>query len=295
MPSKLHLLPADIAERLQELPGKVASLEGLAALWLFGSFARGEATPISDVDLAYLASEDLGGEALERFETELYSTISRTLRTDELAFAELHRVPAYFAWRVLTEGQLLFCRDRTLVAAFAEAVYSQVPDVWWLRRAGNADFLEGFGMPKPTVDKERIIEFLRLINEDVETLREKSKVSQEVYLKDRDIQAIVERRLQTMTESCINIGNHIIARLGFRAPQDYGDVFRILGEAQVLPPELVEQMVDLSKFHNLLVHVYWRLDQERVYEALPSRLAALEAFVKQIVEWLRTESEGVGS
>lgn len=35
---KLQLLPGDILDRLDELPERVASLEGLMALWLFGSF-----------------------------------------------------------------------------------------------------------------------------------------------------------------------------------------------------------------------------------------------------------------
>ncbi|MDR5703915.1 MAG: DUF86 domain-containing protein [Armatimonadota bacterium] len=290
MPSKLQLLPSDIAERLKELPGRVASLDGLVALWLFGSFARGEATPISDVDLAYLPDEALKGETLERFETELYSTISGTLHTDEFTFANLHQAPAYFAWRVLAGGQLLFCRDPHSVAAFAEAVYRHAPDARWLRRAGNVDFLEGIGMPEPAVDQARITEFLRLLSEDLKTLQEKVQVSKEVYLKDRDIQAVVERRLQTATESCINIGNHIIARLGLRAPQDYEDVFRILGEARILTFELVQQMVDMSKFRNLLVHVYWGIDQEQVYDSLLSRLVTLEAFVKHIVQWLKEQS-----
>ena len=57
------------------------------------------------------------------------------------------------------------------------------------------------------------------------------------YLQTRDVQAIVERRLQTAIESCLNIGNHLIARLGLRPPQDYGDVFRILRDAYILPPK----------------------------------------------------------
>jgi len=74
MTSKLHLLPEGILERLDQLPEQVASLDGLIAFWLFGSFARGEATPVSDVDLAYLPDEDLQGDVLEPFETKLTLT-----------------------------------------------------------------------------------------------------------------------------------------------------------------------------------------------------------------------------
>ncbi|WP_447862850.1 nucleotidyltransferase domain-containing protein [Nitrospira calida] len=39
-----------VQERIKAIPDRVAGLPGLAALWLFGSFAQGEAIPISDVD-----------------------------------------------------------------------------------------------------------------------------------------------------------------------------------------------------------------------------------------------------
>jgi uncharacterized protein YutE (UPF0331/DUF86 family) len=52
-------------------------------------------------------------------------------------------------------------------------------------------------------------------------------------------------------------------------------------------------MVDMAKFRNLLVHVYWAIDHERVYDALQVRLAALESFARHIARWLQ-EHEGEG-
>ena len=288
MPSKFLLLPADTAERLEALPQCVATLEGLRALWLFGSFARQEWTPISDVDLAYLACEGLRGKALDRFETQLYSTITSTLHTDDISLVHLRCAPVCLAWRVLTEGRLLFCTDNSAVAAVAEAIYLLAPDLHWFRHVGNADFLEGRGMSGPTIDTDRVIEFLRLISADVQDLREKAQTAKDAYLQTRDVQAIVERRLQTAIESCLNIGNHLIARLGLRAPQDYGDVFRILREAHILPLELAQAMVDMARFRNLLVHLYWQLDYERIYDSLQDRLASLEAFASHIGRWLQS-------
>ena len=105
----------------------------------------------------------------------------------------------------------------------------------------------------------------------------------------RDVQAIVKRRLQTAIESCLNIGNHLIARLGLRPPQDYGDVFRILRDASILPSACSEVMVDMVRFRNLLVHLYWHLDNERMYDSLQGRLASLEAFASHIAQWLREQ------
>src|SRR5499433_1038691 len=127
-----------------------------------------------------------------------------------------------------------------------------------------------------------LIELLRLMSADVQELREKAKTSKEEYLQSRDVQAIVERRLQTAIESCLNIGNHLIARLGLRPPQDYGDVFRILRDASILHSECAEAMVDMARCRNLLVHLSWQLDYEHMYDSLQGCLASLEAFASHI-------------
>ena len=289
MPSKLQLLPPDIGERLKALPDRVAGIVGLNALWLFGSFVRGEATPISDVDLAYLPDATLTGDALDGFETHLYSTIAGILHTDEFTFVNLRRAPDYFSWQVLQEGRLLVCRDFLAVAQLAEMIYGSAPDTRALRRAGNLDFLEAVDVPDSKIEKDRVTEFLRLLSDDLKTLREKTEIPREVYRGSRDIQAIVERRLQTATESCINVGNHLIARLGLRPPADYADVFRVMGEAQLLPADLIDQMMDMARFRNLLVHVYWAIDHEKVYDSLRSRLATLEAVASHISRWVKQQ------
>lgn len=287
MPSKLHPLPEDITERLKELPERVAAVEGLAALWVFGSFARGEATPISDVDLAYLPDEILQGKALEQFETKLYVTIADTLHTDEFTFVNLRHAPSSFGWYVVAEGQVLFCRDQNACAEVKEAIFQRFADTrpyFQERCLAVDDWLEGQPM---AVDKARVYALLEGIREEIGFLSEVLALPREDYLQDKRTQRLTERCLQRAAEGCISIGNHFIARLGLRAPKDYADVFRVLGEAHLVPWELVQHMMDMARFRNLLVHVYWTIDHERVYDSLPARLAALEAFAQHMARWLK--------
>jgi uncharacterized protein YutE (UPF0331/DUF86 family) len=240
------------------------------------------------VDLAYLTEQDIAEKALEQFENRLYRLISFTLATDEISLVNMRRAPAFLRWRVLVEEVLLFCRDERGVASMVEEIYRHAPDIQWLRASGNRQFLEAFEMSGQTVDKERITEFLRLISQDLLVLREKARVPMETYLNSRDLQSIVERRLQTAIESATNIGNHIIARWGLRPPQDCPDVFRILQEAKVLPEEVASPMMDMARFRNLLVRGYWRIDYKSVYESLLKRIEALQDFAKHIGRWLKS-------
>jgi len=287
MPSKLQLLPLDIAERLKDLPDRVAGIAGLNALWLFGSFARGEATPISDVDLAYLPDETLTGDVLDRFETELYCAIASALHTDEFSFVNLRRAPAYLVWRVVTEGRLLLCRDEEASAVVKASAFQRFPDSrWYARERWQAldGWLEGKGM---AVDKDRVYSLLDGIREEMGFLDEIAALSREAYLLDKRTQRLTERCLQRAAEGCISIGNHLNARLGWRSPSDYADVFRVLGETKILPTAIAQEMMDMARFRNLLVHVYWAIDHERVYDSLERRNATVKALAGHIAVWLR--------
>ncbi|RKY03049.1 hypothetical protein DRP77_06960 [Candidatus Poribacteria bacterium] len=276
-----------LVERLKPLADEA---DGLIALWLFGSVVRGEATPLSDIDVAYLPEDRLRGEELERFESALFRGLTELLGTDDLSLVNVLEAPDFLALEVLREGKLVLCRDGELLARAVERIYSRAPDLKLLRHMGNSDFLEGFDMSAPKVDGDRVIELLRLISEDLRSLREKAGLDLQLYLNDRDLQAVVERRLQTAIESALNVGNHIIARLGLRAPQTYADVFHILCEEGIISPKLAEAMADMARLRNLLVYLYRRIDHRRIYESLSDRIRALEEFVRQIRGWLTAQS-----
>jgi uncharacterized protein YutE (UPF0331/DUF86 family) len=90
----------------------------------------------------------------------------------------------------------------------------------------------------------------------------------------------------------LNVGNHLVARKRLGVPRDYADVFRILGRAGVLSPELVEAMADMARWRNLIVHLYWTIDHARIHESLPRRTAS---FVEEVGRWLaRQTGRGAG-
>ena len=127
---KSKRLPSSALARLQALPARAAALPGLDALWLFGSHARGDATPLSDVDLAYL--EDLEAPRRDRtpaFDARIYDALSGFLGTDEISLVDLETAPPALALRVFREGKLLFCRNPRHVADVLERVLIRYPEV----------------------------------------------------------------------------------------------------------------------------------------------------------------------
>lgn len=65
-------------------------------------------------------------------------------------------------------------------------------------------------------------------------------------------------------------------------PQTYADCFRILQTQKVISNQLAQKLINMAKFRNLLVHLYWDVNDKKIYEILQSELDDFNEFVKQI-------------
>jgi uncharacterized protein YutE (UPF0331/DUF86 family) len=137
------------------------------------------------------------------------------------------------------------------------------------------------------VDRDKIEGLIRHLQEYTGLVREISQQDRAAFLEDRISIGSARYYLQVSIETCINIANHIIATERFRAPQDYRDSFTVLNEAGILPPELTQTMRELAGLRNLLVHVYWDVDDEMIYEGIHAELQDFEAFVAHIMTVLQ--------
>ncbi|MHC4216533.1 MAG: type VII toxin-antitoxin system HepT family RNase toxin, partial [Planctomycetota bacterium] len=93
-------------------------------------------------------------------------------------------------------------------------------------------------------------------------------------------------------ESSIDMCNHIISRNGYRVPEDYGDTFRVMREEGAFDTEFSEELVKMEKFRNRLVHLYWEIDDTRIYKILEGNLGDLNKFIKLIAGFLEWDTKG---
>lgn len=85
-------------------------------------------------------------------------------------------------------------------------------------------------------------------------------------------------------ECCIDIANHIIASENFRFPKDNADSFTVLIDEGIVPETLRESLRDMARFRNRLVHMYWEVEDKRVYEYLQTALGDFHAFARAVAE-----------
>ncbi len=127
-----------------------------------------------------------------------------------------------------------------------------------------------------------------LIEEHLDLLEELTKRDYEEFIAERRNVLAAKHALQESIEACLDIGNHIIARKGFRRPDDYKGIFTILKEEKILEEDLANNLVEMAKFRNLLVHMYGDVDNKQLFSILQNNLNDLRGFIKAM---LRTFTE----
>jgi uncharacterized protein YutE (UPF0331/DUF86 family) len=131
------------------------------------------------------------------------------------------------------------------------------------------------------VDKESILDHLGKLEEALTDLERYQKTVTLADLEgDRDKRNMVLHALLLATQASIDIGNHLIAELHLERPETYRETFEVLNRAGLLSDPLSQSLAELAGLRNILVHLYWKLDLEEVYNVLKNDLPTFKEFAK---------------
>lgn len=137
------------------------------------------------------------------------------------------------------------------------------------------------------VDKALILRKIDDLDLYQRQIQEFSGITVQEYREDWKTQRIVERTLQMMIETCVDIANHIVSDRGMRTPTSYSDTFKVLFENGIIDRDLFDIMEKMAKFRNVVVHQYEGVDAEIVAIILKEHLADFERFREGVLAYLK--------
>jgi uncharacterized protein YutE (UPF0331/DUF86 family) len=137
-------------------------------------------------------------------------------------------------------------------------------------------------------DRDKIEGLVRHLRQSLTYLHELASLPEPQFLADPHAIGSARYYLTISIEACQDIAGHLIASEGMRAPRNYKDTFSVLNEAGILPDEIAATMRSLAGLRNLLVHIYWNVDDTMIYDSLKSELDDFEVFVAHIMSYLNS-------
>ncbi len=123
---------------------------------------------------------------------------------------------------------------------------------------------------------------LELLESYLQDLADVTPARFQEYEQDKMLRRYAERMLHMTADTAIQIGIEVLTDTGLRAPENYHDVFIVLGDNGILTPVLVNSMTMVVELRNLLVYEYDVLDHMMVYSVLKRRLDDVGEYVRAI-------------
>ncbi len=135
-------------------------------------------------------------------------------------------------------------------------------------------------------DRRKVEDRIDRIRRYKRDLEEFGHIPRDAFRANRERQYAVLHAMQNAIEGCIEIASHIISADHLGAPTDYAHLFSLLEEHRVIPSATADAMRQMARFRNRIVHLYWDLDLDLIYDYLTGRLSDVDSYLLAIEEYL---------
>lgn len=128
------------------------------------------------------------------------------------------------------------------------------------------------------VDKTLLASKIAALRDAAAPVREVLPADREAFAADRTAREVVLLNLFVAIQERMSLATHWLADEGLDVPPTYADVFRRLGEREVIAQDLATRLAAASGFRNLVAHQYGVRDWARVYDLAAEGLGDLLNF-----------------
>jgi uncharacterized protein YutE (UPF0331/DUF86 family)/predicted nucleotidyltransferase len=263
----------DAAELTAHVEAAIAPLDGVAAVYLFGSVAAGTDTPASDIDLGVLYEAPPAAK-LDAGPLDLEGDLERRLRRPAQVVV-LNDAPADLRIRVVGAQRLLVERNRSARIRFEVATRNEFFDL----EPMLLEYRRPRGAPG-MIDATLVAKSLAAIETALADLR---RLAQPDLLRSDLLQRrFVEHTLQIAIQAALDVASHIVSDDRLGEPRTNREVFALLAQGGWVDAVLHDSLSRMAGFRNVLVHGYDDVNLDVVRDVLDHRVGDLEAFAAAV-------------
>ncbi len=258
--------------------------------FLFGSRTEGREGAVSDWDIAvyFKSQEYLEIETDREYpgENRIWSDLVDLLQTDGVDFVVLNRARPSLVYNVLRTGTSLAIKDRGLYLDLLCKVSYEAVD-WW-------DFVSDFWLigertrSLPPEDRARLLEYLRFLENEFSEIKEIKTFNWQDYTQDSFKRKVIERWVENLIMSALDIAKIILASEKKGIPQTYKDTLKIFG-AFYIDPSFGEKFSEFASLRNILIHEYLDTKWRRIRNFVEQAEKLYPIFIEKVREIAKHE------
>jgi uncharacterized protein YutE (UPF0331/DUF86 family) len=113
------------------------------------------------------------------------------------------------------------------------------------------------------------------------------------FTADARMVAAGDSYLRRALEALLDLARHVLAKGFGRAPAEYAEVARHLGEVGVIEATLAERLGIMARYRNRMVHFYDEITEPELFGILTGELGDIETIVSAVTGWLAEHPDRV--
>lgn len=134
------------------------------------------------------------------------------------------------------------------------------------------------------VDCDALQKRIVQITHSLQKLERYSDLDLANFLRNEDIQDIVEYNIFTIINLMTDIANHIAVDEGLGDISTLSDGFRLLWQAGILSEEEYEKCRSMVGFRNIIAHEYLDINKRLVFDIMKNQLEDIHSFIRTICD-----------
>lgn len=135
--------------------------------------------------------------------------------------------------------------------------------------------------------KERIIKHLQFLKNEFADYSEYEKFTWKIYYGDKKRRREIERWIENLINSVIDIAKVIIAGEEYKIPETYREVIKSLGILKEFDEKIVSKLASYTKLRNVITHEYLDLTWNSIKKFIEEGKTLLDSFINSVEEYLK--------
>ena len=263
----------------EQLAQIFSDTDGIVAAYFFGSQVSGKTDAFSDYDFAVLLPADWSKDKRWNLVGELLDKAFAVVGQDNADVVDVTNQPLWFQQVVVQTGKVIYETNNVARKEYERALSHKCLEV------GLPEYTDTGNMNKQDVQ----INF-DTIDDNLEKLDTLSSLSRDEFMADfRNLDATV-RILQTSIQALVDISRYVIRSLGLPSANAYRQVPVVLADAGYIDKTSTAIYDKMVRFRNLVVHHYYRVDSEDIYNILTENLSDLQNWCTTLLEIIEADA-----
>lgn len=264
-----------------ELKDYFKAQNSVVLAFVFGSRAKKTQRPSSDWDIAlyfktgtYAALEDMREYPDEH---TILEEIEHIVKSDEIDLVVLNRAKPSLVFSILNSGVPLTVKDRKLYLKLLMKAHYEAVDYWNFTRefyeiVQRSSSLSG-------EDRSTLREHIRSLDNEFDDLKEFQAMSTEEYVQHRDKRRNVERWVENLVMSAIDIAKIVLASEKKDIPQTYRETL-LYFSLKIMDEHTAKRFSQFAEMRNIVAHEYIEMRWERIKKFIRDASKLYPAFIK---------------